>query len=473
MADRPVVPTKPGNSGRGKGPEFKVNVRRGVRAGRLAMSLPPPPKVRKLQEALHAKAKGSPGYRFYALYDKVSRKDVLEFAYARCRSNGGAAGVDRQTFEDVEAYGLDRWLDEVADELRKRTYQPQPVRRVLIPKPDGKTRPLGIPTIKDRVVQTAAVLVLAPIFEADLEPEQYAYRPNRSALDAVRHVHGLLNTGHTEVVDADLSGYFDSIPHAELMKSVSRRVSDRHLLRLIAMWLESPVEEIDVRGRPHRTTRAKDEKRGTPQGAPISPLLSNLYMRRFVLGWKTLGHEARLGAKIVNYADDFVICCRGTADEAMSAMRGIMSKLKLTVNEAKTRLCRVPAETFDFLGYTIGRLYSPKTGRPYIGTRPSSTKVQRLCREISEQTGRRWCWLDAEEMVRRLNRKLLGWSNYFCLGAASRAYRAVDSHACDRLRHWLARKHKEQGWRRSRFPEKLLYQELGLIRLQRRRRHFP
>ena len=202
------------------------------------MSLPPPPKVQKLQEALHAKAKGSPGYRFYALYDKVSRKDVLEFAYARCRSNGGAAGVDRQTFEDVEAYGLDRWLDEVADELRKRTYQPQPVRRVLIPKPDGKTRPLGIPTIKDRVVQTAAVLVLAPIFEADLEPEQYAYRPNRSALDAVRHVQGLLNTGHTEVVDADLSGYFDSIPHAELMKSVSRRVSDRLLLGLIARWLE-------------------------------------------------------------------------------------------------------------------------------------------------------------------------------------------------------------------------------------------
>ena len=239
-------------------------------------------------------------------------------------------------------------------------------------------------------MQTAAVLVLEPIFEADLQPEQHAYRPGRSALDAVRQVHALLNTGHTEVVDADLSGYFDTIPHAELMKSVSRRISDRHLLGLIKMWLEAPVEEIDDRGRHHRTTRNKDEHRGCPQGAPISPLLSNLYMRRFILGWKTLGHQQRLGAKIVNYADDFVICCRGTADEAMRVMRDMMDRLKLTVNETKTQLCRLPDESFDFLGYTIGRCYSPKTGRAYIGTRPSKKKVTRLCREISEMTSGRW-----------------------------------------------------------------------------------
>ena len=235
------------------------------------MSLPPPPKVEKLQEALHAKAKGSPGYRFYALYDKVYRRDVLEWAYVRCRSNDGAPGVDRQTFADIEAYGLDRWLDELAAELKAKSYRPQPVRRVYIPKPDGKQRPLGIGSIRDRVAPMAVVLVLEPIFEADLEPEQYAYRSNRSALDAVRHVHGLVSAGHTEVVDADLSSYFDEIPHAELLKSLSRRISDRHLLGLIKMWLEAPVEEIDKRGRHHRTTRNKDEGRGSPQGSPLTP----------------------------------------------------------------------------------------------------------------------------------------------------------------------------------------------------------
>ena len=435
------------------------------------MSLLPPPKVQKLQEALHAKAKRAPGYRFYALYDKVYRRDVLAFAYVRCRVNDGAAGVDRQTFEDIEAYGLDRWLDEVADELRKRTYRPLPVRRVYIPKPDGKQRPLGIPCIKDRVVQMAVVLILEPIFEADLEPEQFAYRAGRSALDAVRQVHGLLNTRHTEVIDADLSGYFDSIPHAELMKSVSRRVSDRHLLALIATWLESPVEEIDERGRHHRTTRAKDERRGTPQGAPLSPLLSNLYMRRFVLGWKMLGHERRLDAHIVNYADDFVICCRGTASEAMTIMRAMMSRLKLTVNETKTRRCKVPEETFDFLGYTIG-LCRSQTGKSYIGTRPSAKKVLRLCRSISDQTSRRWGLLDVEEMVGRLNSKLDGWANYFWLGQVSKAYRAVDSHARRRLRHWLCRKHQVKGRGTSRFSDTYLHQTLGLIRLEGRKRSF-
>jgi RNA-directed DNA polymerase len=471
VADRPAVPSKPGNAGGGKGPEFKVNVRRGMRAGRLAMSLLPPPKVQKLQEAVHAKAKRSPDYRFYALYDKVYRRDVLGWAYVRCRVNGGAPGVDRQTFEDIEAYGLDRWLDGVADELKKRTYQPLPVRRVYIPKPDGKQRPLGIPCIKDRVVQMAVVLVLEPIFETDLEPGQFAYRAGRSALDAVRQVHGLLNTGHTDVIDADLSGYFDSIPHAELMKSVSRRVSDRHLLALIAAWLESPVEEIDERGRHHRTTRAKDERRGTPQGAPLSPLLSNLYMRRFVLGWKKLGHERRLDAHIVNYADDFVICCRGTAFEAMTAMRVMMSRLKLTVNETKTRRCKVPEETFDFLGYTIG-LCRSQTGKSYIGTRPSMKKVKGLCLAISEQTNRRWGLLDIEEMVGRLNRKLDGWANYFWLGQVSKAYRAVDSHARRRLRHWLCRKHQVGGRGTSRFPDVYLHQTLGLTRLEGRKRSF-
>jgi group II intron reverse transcriptase/maturase len=437
------------------------------------VSLTPPPKVQKLQTTLHAKAKGSPGYRFYRLYDKVYRRDILEFAYLRCRSNDGAPGVDSQTFEDIEAYGRDRWLDELTTELREKTYRPSPVRRVLIPKPDGKQRPLGIATIRDRVVQMAVVLVLEPIFEADLPPEQYAYRPDHSALDAVRQVHGHVSTGHTEVVDADLSGYFDSIPHAELMKSLSRRISDRHLLALIKMWLVAPVEETGDRGRTRRTTRNKDESRGSPQGSPLSPLLANIYMRRFIVGWKVLGHEQRLDAHIVNYADDFVICCRGTAEEAMSAMRGMMSKLRLTVNETKTRLCRVPEETFDFLGYTIGLCRSPKTGRSYIGTKPSAKKIARLKREISDQTSRRWLWTDVKDRVARLNRMLRGWSNYFCLGPVSAAYRAVDRHARHRLRQWLRGKHKLKSRGTSRFPDQYLHDVLGLVRLSDLPKSFP
>ena len=436
-------------------------------------NLAPPWKVRKLQAALRAKAKGWSNYRFYALYDKMYRQDVLWFAYRCCRINKGAAGVDGQAFDDIEAYGQSQWLDELAEELRTKRYRPQAVRRVYIPKPNGQRRPLGIPTVKDRVVQMAAVLVLEPIFEADLQPEQHAYRPNHSALDAVQKVHALLRSGHREVVDADLSGYFDSIPHAELIKSVARRISDRQMLRLIKMWLEAPVEEADQRRRITRTTRNKDQGRGTPQGAPISPLLSNLYMRRFVLGWKTLGHEKRLDAHIVNYADDFVICCRGTAEHALAAVRVMMQKLKLTINENKTRCCRVPDDSFDFLGYTIGRCHSPKMGRVYLGTRPSKDKVQRLCRRISELTSRRYTLLDAADRVARLNHLMIGWANYFCLGSVSKAYRAADMQARRRLRQWLCAKHKLEGRGTARFPDEYLYHELGLVRLEVRPRHFP
>jgi RNA-directed DNA polymerase len=429
------------------------------------MSLRPPAKVGKLQTALHTKAKATPAYRFYLLYDKMYRPDVLGYAYERCKANRGAAGVDGQTFADIEAYGEGRWLEELAKELRGKTYQPSPVKRVWIPKPDGTQRPLGIPTIRDRVVQTAAVLVLEPIFEADLPPEQHAYRPDKGALGAVQEVQGLVNAGYTDVVDADLSGYFDSIPHADLMKSVARRVSDRHLLHLIKAWLEAPVEETDEHGRVRRTTRNKDEGRGTPQGGVASPLLANLYMRRFVLGWKQLGHGERLQAVIVNYADDFVICTRGHADEALAAMRGMMSRLKLTVNEQKTRRCHLPDETLTFLGYTFGRHYSRQTGGAYVGPRPALKKVRKLCREISAVTDRRTCLRDTGEEVGKLNQKLSGWANYFCLGPVVRAYEVVMKHTRRRLRRWLCHKHKVRGGEYARFPNEYLHGQLGLIHL--------
>jgi group II intron reverse transcriptase/maturase len=437
------------------------------------MNLTTPLSVQKLQTTLHAKAKESPKLRFHALYDKVYRRDVLTHAYERCRANGGVAGVDEQTFEDIETYGVERWLDELTQQLKSRSYQPQPVRRVYIPKPDGKQRPLGIPTIRDRVVQTAAVLILEPIFEADLPPEQYAYRANRSALDAVRHVHQLINAGHQQIVDADLSSYFDTVPHAELMKSVARRMVDGAMLHLIKMWLETPVEETDERGNKHRSTRNRDEGRGTPQGAPISPLLSNLYMRRFVLGWKKLGQEEHGQAYIVNYADDLVICCRTRAEEALTAMRMIMTKLKLTMNESKTRICTLPEERFDFLGYTFGRCYSPKTGRAYLGTVPAQKRIQRICGEIHATTLHTRTSLETAVVVAQLNRMLVGWANYFRLGPVSKAYRAVDQYAKMRLRLWLRTKHKVLGRANEVFPDKHLYGALGLVRLDLRTRDFP
>jgi group II intron reverse transcriptase/maturase len=436
-------------------------------------NLQTPMSVQRLQTALHAKAKEEPVFRFYLLYDKIYRRDVLECAYHSCKANKGAAGVDGVRFEDIEASGAERWLGELAERLRRKDYRPEAVKRVWIPKPNGKLRPLGIPTITDRVVQTAAMIVLEPIFEADLQPEQYAYRAERGAQDAVRAVHRLLATGHRHVIDADLSSYFDSIPHAELMKSVSRRVVDRHVLHLIKQWLEAPVEENDERGHRKRSTSNRDAGRGTPQGAPLSPLLSNLYMRRFILGWKQRGYARRWSAHIVNYADDFVICCKGRADEAMDAMRSMVEKLKLTVNDDKTHLCQIPQERFDFLGYTFGRCYSRETGRAYIGTRPSRKSIKRMVQSITEETGRNRTLLDASDVVGRLNRKLIGWANYFCLGPVTPAYRAINTHAIRRLRRWLCKKHKVRGTGITRYPDQYLYEQLGLINLSKRTRNLP
>ena len=437
------------------------------------MSLITPDKLQKLQQALHAKAKGSPHHRFHALYDKVYRTDVLDYAYRCCRANGGASGVDGQTFEAIELYGVEKWLGELADELATKRYQPEPVRRVMIPKENGKLRPLGIPTIKDRVVQKAVVLLLEPILEADLPPEQFAYRPARDASQAVTAVMKLLRSGHTEVIDADLSEYFESIPHAELMQCIARRVVDGTLLHLIKMWLVVPVEETEEHGRTTRTTRNRATGRGVPQGSPLSPLLSNWYMRRFILGWKTLGHEKRLNAKIVNYADDFVICCRRTGAQAMVAMRSMMQRLKLTINEQKTRHCVLPGDSLNFLGFRLGQLHSRRNGFPYLGVRARQDRVLSICRKVHNLTAKQTTYQEVEERVARLNELLEGWANYFSLGTVSRINNMIDHYVIRRLRQWLRRKHLVKRGSYLRWPYDHFYKKLGLVCLAKRRGRIP
>ncbi len=293
------------------------------------MSLATPKQIRKLQRALYVKAKQEPTRRFHFLYDKVWRRDLLAYAYACCRANGGAPGEDGETFSRIQAYGVERWLDDLREELRTGRYTPQPIKRVMIPKPGGAgQRPLGIPTIRDRVVQTAATLVLEPIFEADFDEAAYGYRPKRSALDAVRMVDRAIHEGHTEIVDADLSKYFDTIPHAALMACLARRVSDGKMLHLLKMWLKAPVVETDAHGS-RRMSGGKQATRGTPQGGVASPLLANIYMHRFIKAFRTYGLDRRYGAVLVTYADDFVILCRHGAAEVLETRRLRFPRLHL------------------------------------------------------------------------------------------------------------------------------------------------
>ncbi len=428
------------------------------------MSLVTPPKIRRLQRKLYAKAKQEPGFRFYQLYDKVHREDILAHAYALCRSNGGAPGVDGVDFAEIESAGLAEWLSRLGEEVRSKRYKPDPVRRVLIPKPGGGERPLGIPTIRDRVVQTAAKLILESIFEADFEDCAFGYRPKRSAQQAVKAVHRALCQGYTDVVDADLSKYFDTIPHHALMHSVARRVMDRHMLKLIKGWLKVPVWERDGDGRT-RMSGGKKSRCGTPQGGVISPLLANVYMHRFLRAWRERGKGYAFRAHIVNYADDFVILSHGNAAEALAWTRGVMGAIGLSLNETKTRLCNGRTECFDFLGYTFGPARYWKTGSAYLGAMPSKKAVARLKRRVHEELGRGIVspW---DEVRLRLNRVLRGWSAYFNYGARRKSYRAIDNYVESAVRDFLQRRHKVPGRGIRRFGAATIFGPLGVLRLR-------
>ena len=408
------------------------------------------PKVEALRAKLNGKAKAQPEFRFYTLYDKVCRKDVLEAAYAQCRANDGAPGVDGQTFRDVEAQGVGRYLEELATELRERRYRPAAVRRVMIPKEHqpGKFRPLGIPTIRDRVVQQAVKLLLEPIFEADFTDQAYGYRAGRSAQDAIRDVDASLRARHVHVVDGDLSKYFDTIPHEALLKSVERRIADRKVVWLIRHWLKAPVQETTASGQTVYSG-GQATKAGTPQGGVISPLLANLYFRRFLVAWRKFGYEQQYGARIVNYADDFVILCRGSAAGAYARARDLLTRLGLTLNVTKTRVVRAWQTSFDFLGYTFGVVHS-RNGRESLGKRPSQKSVQRYRDRVRQLTDRRQTGKRAEDVAQALNELTQGFWGYFHLGATNHVRHVMDQYLRKRMFIWARRKHAPSRRKRNR-----------------------
>jgi RNA-directed DNA polymerase len=428
------------------------------------VSLATPIKLKSLQRALYSKAKREPNTRFHFLYDKIWRTDVLIHAYRCNRANGGAPGMDGQTFAAIEAYGVRRWLSELQEELRNETYKPKPVRRVMIPKPDGVgERPLGIPTIRDRVVQMAVKLMTEPIFEADFDEAAYGYRPRRSAGQAICRVREAVWQHHTQVIDADVSKYFDTIPHAALMKSVARRISDAKVLHLIKMWLKAPVEVKGVDGQ-RRITGGKRNKLGTPQGGVLSPLLANLYMHRFIKAFRKSGLAEKHGAILVNYADDFVVLCRRNAPEALMKIRSWFTAIGLEINESKTSVRHARQESFDFLGYTFKMQRSFKTGNLYPAALPSVKAVKRLKCSIRQQLHRA-NMSPIDLVVKRLNRTLRGWANYFRYGTVTHVRNKLDRFIYDRVRYFLARRAKLRTRGAYRYSRPYVFETLGVVSL--------
>jgi RNA-directed DNA polymerase len=397
-------------------------------------------KVSELRQKLAVKAKQEPKFRFYTLYDRIYRYDVLWSAWQIVRRNDGGPGIDQQTIEDIEKYGEIRMIEEIQEVLKSKTYLPQPIKRVHIPKGDGKTRPLGIPTVKDRIVQQATLLILEPIFEEDFLDCSYGYRPGKSAHQALDAIERNLKEGRTAVYDADLKGYFDSIPHDKLMKAVEFRITDRQVLHLIRLWLTAPIIEKDAQG---RTTKKRPDK-GTPQGGVISPLLANLYLHWFDKVFQ--GQDGPLkfaNARMIRFADDFVIMARYVENRITSWVESKIEKwMGLTINREKTKVMQStqPGQTLDFLGYSF-RYDKDLRGRKcrYWNRIPSKKAMSKARERIHELTSGRWGCLPIEEVVRRLNQFLVGWSNYFGTGYPRYAFRSLNAFVQQRMRQFLGR----------------------------------
>lgn len=427
----------------------------------IDVSLTTPQAIRSLQRKLYCKAKAQPQYRFHQLYDKIWRSDILRHAWELSRANHGKPGVDGMTFEQIEEDGLGGWLRDLQEELRAKRYRPQAVRRVMIAKPGAGQRPLGIPTIKDRVVQTAAKLVLEPIFEADLQDCAYGYRPKRSAIDAVKAAHQGLIEGYTQVVDADLSKFFDTITHEDLMRSLTLRIVDKEVLKLLKSWLKTQVQTKTPQG--PMLTGGKKSKQGVPQGGSISPLLANRYMNRFLKYWEQSMAGQRFRAKVVNYADDFVILSKGRAHEALQWTEQVMQKLKLKINQDKTSVRNARVEQFDFLGYSLGLHHLKTNGKPYLGASASAKSLKRLKAKVSDiLRPRNGSWPETRD---KLNRTLKGWQAYFHYGSKRKSYRAVNAHVRQTVRGFLQRRHKVPSRGTHQFTHAMIFNELGVHEL--------